>query len=497
MPGNHTEGRRIAVGASWMIAGRAADRVVGLVSMAILARLLVPDDFGLLALAAGMVAIVEALGSFSFDWALVREERLNRAKLNTAWTLRIIADAMLAIAVVAVGRWASVFYDEPRLGPVTLVLAGALLISAAENIGTIYFRRDMTFDKEFLLRFCGKLAGFAATVPLAFVLRNYWALLGGVLASKLMIVVMSYVMHPYRPGFDLSRSRDLLGFSVWMQINSILDLVRTRLPDFVIGRVTGMHAVGYYSVANEIANLPSTELIAPINRAVFPGYAKQAVERGPLAQTFLNVIGIVWTVALPASAGVAVTAPLIVATLLGQKWFDATPILQVLAIAGAGYVLYTNVTYVFLAVGRPRLTTLMNIVAVGLFVPGLLLLVPRLGPIGSAYAYLTTALVMLPVSYAAVSWLLKLNLWRLLSVTWRPAVASLVMYATVASLGMPELTTGALALAPGLLLRVIAGISAYVACLGALWLASGRPAGAESAILEFVIRRLRAAPPAV
>lgn len=478
-----------------MIAGRVADRCIGFISIAILARLLTPDDFGLIALAGAMVAVVEAIGAFSFDWVLVREEKLDRSKLDTAWTLRLIVDSALAALVVLGGFWAAGFYEDPRLQPVAWLLAFALLLSATENIGTVYFRREMVLEKEFLLRLSGKLAGFAVTIPTALLFKNYWALLAGVLATKATLVAVSYIMHPYRPWFSLERTRSLLSFSLWLQFNSMIDLLRTRLPDFVIARAAGTQAVGLYSVANEIANLPSTELIAPINRAVYPGYAKQVVEHGPLAQTFLNVVGLIWTIALPAAAGLAAVAPLIVAILLGQKWLDAIPILEVLAIAGAAFVLYTNVSYVFLAVGRPRLTTLMNVVTVALFVPGLLTLVPRFGPIGAAYAYSATALVMLPVSYVAVSLLLSLKPGQIIAATWRPALSALVMYFAVASLGEADLMDGAMRLVPELLLRVALGAACYVATLGALWLACGRPPGAERTIIEFARERLRAVLP--
>jgi PST family polysaccharide transporter len=216
--------RRIAVGAAWMISARMADRAIGFVSMAILARLLAPADFGLIAMATALVALVETLGAFSFDWALVREEHLDRSKLDTAWTLRVCIDGALAALIMIAGQGAALFYDDPRLGPVSILLAGAFLLSAFENIGTVYFRRELTLNKEFWLRFCGKLAGFAATVPLAFALRSYWALLAGVLAQKAAIVVLSYFMHPHRPRLDLSQSRSLLGFSMWLQLKSVLDL---------------------------------------------------------------------------------------------------------------------------------------------------------------------------------------------------------------------------------------------------------------------------------
>lgn len=481
--------RKIASGAAWMISARLMDRTIGLISMAILARLLAPADFGLIAMATAVVAIVETLGAFSFDWALVREEHLDRSKLDTAWTLRLGIDVVLALLIAGAGPFAVEFYDEPRLGPVTLLLAGVFLLSAFENIGTVYFRRELAFNKEFLLRVWGKIAGFAITVPLAYTLRSYWALLFGIAGAKATVVALSYVMHPYRPGFDLSRTRSLLGFSIWLQLNSMLDLLRTRLPDFVIGRISGTQAVGLYSIANEIAHLPSSELIAPINRAVFPGYARQVLDKGPLAQTFLNVIGLVWTIALPAALGIAAAGPLIIAVLLGEKWLDAIPILQVLAVAAATFVLYTNVSYVFLAVGKPRLTTVLNVVAVLLFIPGILILAQRLGPIGAAYAYAATAILMLPISYGAVSILLKLQPWRIVAVTWRPLVAALVMYAAIVSLGPYDLMAGALALIPDLLLMVATGAVVYVLSLGALWWIAGRPDGSERAIINFLQRK--------
>jgi hypothetical protein len=114
-----------------------------------------------------------------------------------------------------------------------------------------------------------------------------------------------------------------------------------------------------------------------------------------------------------------------------------------------------------------------------------------MGPIGSAYAYAATALVMLPISYVAVSWLLALNPWRLAGTVWRPTIASAAMFAAVDYLGIPELDAGALVLLPDLLLRVFVGIAVYACCLGTLWVASGRPQSAEISILRFMAQRLR------
>ncbi|MBV8307838.1 MAG: oligosaccharide flippase family protein, partial [Gammaproteobacteria bacterium] len=222
MTGGRTH-NRIFVGSSWLIGVQAVERLIGLVSIAILARLLTPTDFGVVAVAMTVVAAVELTSAFGFDWALIRHRDLSDEILNSAWTLRVLFGAASCVALGLLGPVAAAFYRLPPLRSVLLVLGLASFLGSLENIGTVFFRRDFTFHNEFLLRVTTKLSGFIVSLAMAFAFRSYWALVVGTLAIRASGTAMSYLLHPYRPGLSLARARDLFGFSSWILLGKLVD----------------------------------------------------------------------------------------------------------------------------------------------------------------------------------------------------------------------------------------------------------------------------------
>lgn len=474
-------GNKIAKGAAWMVLFKLAERGLGLISTVILARLLLPSDFGLIAMAMAVIAALELLNAFSFDMALIQNPDAQRRHYDTAWTFNVLLGAASALILVALAVPAAGFYEEPRLEWVFYFLAFGTFISGLENIGVVDFRKQMQFNREFRFLLAKKVVAFSVTVPLAFILQNYWALVIGILTSKTAGTAFSYLMHPYRPRLSLAARAELFHFSKWLLINNLLFFLRLRSADFIIGKTSGPHALGLFTVAYEISNLPSTELVAPINRAVFPGYAKLSSDMDALRGSFLNVIAFALMFTLPVGAGIAAIAPQLVAVFLGEKWLEAVPLIQILAILGVITAVTTNAGYVYLALGQARITTVLSSLYVVLLLPLLIVLAMKYGAIGAAWAYLICAVAMLPVNYVVILRRLGVGSGQLLGVTWRPVAATLGMFAAATS------TTGYLAAQPAavqLAAGVLAGALSYCLIVLLLWLASSRPAGAERILLD-------------
>jgi O-antigen/teichoic acid export membrane protein len=374
------------------------------------------------------------------------------------------------------------------------VLAVGSLIQGFENIGVVAFRKEMRFDLEFRYQLARKLAMVGVTVPLAFVLRSYWALVAGIVAGKALGVAYSYYAHPYRPRFTLAARGELLGFSQWLLLNNVVMFLRDRLSDFVIGRLRGPAALGVYSLGYEIANMPTVELAMPINRAVYPGYARLHQKEGSLREGFLAVIGLIALLAIPAGAGVSATAEPLTAVILGAKWMQAVPLIEILAFFGVIMALQTNSYSVFLAIGRPYLQSVVLGVYLAALLPLLILLTRSFGLEGAAWACLASVALMLPVNYALVIRALDIELRALARLFWRPVLAAAVMYAVVTWL-LGSLPHG---LSNPLLRLVIAGFTGaalYFASVFFLWSLAGRPAGAETLVLQR-LGRAKNAPPA-
>src|ERR1700704_5876473 len=200
-------GSRIAAGAAWMVVFKLVDRSIGIVSVVILARLLVPADFGLVALATAMIAVVELLSAFNFDMALIQKQQATTAHYDTAWTLNAAMATVCALLVVVAAFPAGAFYGDSRLGPVMLLLALATWIRGFENVGVVTFRKELKLDREFRL-----------------------------LLIKRIGVFLSYLFHPFRPRFDLSARGELLHFSKWMVFSNVIETLGSRAADLIIGK---------------------------------------------------------------------------------------------------------------------------------------------------------------------------------------------------------------------------------------------------------------------
>jgi O-antigen/teichoic acid export membrane protein len=474
-----------------MVALKLLDRSIGVVSIIILARLLVPADFGLVAMATAIIAIIELLSAFNFDMALIRSQQAMRAHYDTAWTLNVAMAAVCALLVAAAAFPAGAFYGDSRLGPIMLWLALATWIRGFENVGVVAFRKELQLKREFQFLLTKRVGVFLVTISIAMATRSYWALVLGILAGSVGGVVLSYLFHPYRPRFDFTARGELLHFSRWMMFSNVVNTFADRSVDLVIGKSLGPGPLGLFNLAYETSHLPSTELSAPVNRAVYPGYAKVAADPARLRAQFLEVLGLTALLTTPAAVGIAAVAPLLVPLLLGDAWIEAVPLMKILAFSGLLVSLRTNAGYVFLALGRSELQAAITAVRFGVGVPALVFGTIYFGTEGAAWTILGTSIVMLPVTHGFMHRVLRVRWAEHGGVLWRPAVAAVGMYLLVMEyLAWTEHGFAASHAVLALASAVGLGIATYVSFAGLLWAASGFPQSAEARVVTALVSLL-------
>jgi O-antigen/teichoic acid export membrane protein len=491
--------KRMAVGASWMVFMRLGDRLIGVISMAILARLLLPADFGLVGYAIVLLAILEIFAQLGVENALIHDQAAPRESYDTAWTMNICKGLALSTGLLIAAKPAAAFFETPQVETVIYWLAILPIVSGLENIGTVDFRKDLAFHKDFLFNFVTRFCGAFVTIGLAFVLRDYWALVIGMILRAALRVILSYGMSSFRPRLTLSRFSEIFHFSKWIMLQNLLHGFNERLPAVVIGRLSGTQALAFFNISFEIANLASTELAAPIRRALFPGFAKMSQDREQLADSFRWALAIIVLVGLPIPMGIAVTANYVVPALLGWNWLDTVPIIQILCIQGAVVILGTNSHLIYLAVGKPSITAWLSGLRLVLLVPSCIYWVGLYGAVGAGLALAVSAFVVRFVDYAIVLPMLRISITDFLAQIWRPLVGVMVMVSAVGFL-QDWLEQSALQphLLPKLAACVVAGVVSYLVTVIGLWLMTGAGKGAESYLIGMVrkflvARRLLAA----
>jgi O-antigen/teichoic acid export membrane protein len=477
----------MARGAVWMVLFKVLDRSLGVISTMILSRLLAPEDFGLVAMATSLIALLELFAMFGLETALIQRPIATREHFNSAWTLNVLAGASIATMMLALAWPAAFFYHETRVTRVICTLAVGAMLQGFENVGVVNFRKEMRFEREFRFLMLKKLMMFAIVIPLAFTLRSYWALVLGMVLGRACGLALSYVVHPFRPRLSLSAVRDLMHISKWLLLTNMIGFLRDRSSDFVVGRLAGPASLGVFSVSAEISAMPGTELVAPINRAVLPAYVKLAQDLPALRREYLSVMGMIALFATPAVAGLAVCAPFLVLLLLGPKWVSAALLIQVLAFYGIVTVLQSNAYSAFLALSKPQVFVKINGIHVAILLPLLIGLTYEFGVVGAAWAYVGAAAAILPVNFLFITRYLGLQPTEFIGHLWRPLSATALMYGGVRLLG-PPLPGAALPTtqaATSLFTCIALGFALYVLSDTVLWLLAGRPEeSAESHVLH-------------
>lgn len=467
-------------GAGWTFAMRWATRLLGLVSTAILARLLSPEDFGLLAMAMIVVGFVDSWINLGVDTALIQNQGAGRDDYDTAWTLRLLQGIAAALIVLGSAPLAAAYFGDERIVPLLAVLCVGVLAAAFANIGIVAFRKELTFEKEFRYQVFAKLLGFPIVIGAAWWLRSFWALAIGIVAGYLISTWLSYRMHPYRPRLCLKRWRQLWSYSQWMMLRSIGHFAETRADEILVGGQLSARQMGVYNVASELGQLPGSELAAPLNNAMLPTFAKMQDEPARVGQAFAKVVGVVGTLAVPAGAAIAVLAPHLVPVLLGDQWGEAIAVLTVLAVYGG--MLRWKVSLVVnlsLAVGRPSYAAAVSWFSLATLVPIAWVMLHSHGLLGIAFAKLLAGAVLIAFTYVLMRRMVSTTVLDLLTHLWRPYLATAVMCGVV--LLLPDPVDNHLML---LVFKSMVAALSYVGTLALLWTASGRPDGAELIAVE-------------
>jgi O-antigen/teichoic acid export membrane protein len=478
-------GLKIAIGSGTLVLIRAIDLAVGIVSVTILARMLAPEAFGLVALGATLVGLVEIFAELGLDIGLIRDRDADRADYDTAWTLQVLVGIGVAAILILLARPGAIFFRDPRVEMIVYALAVSKIVASFANIRIIDFRRDLEFNREFRFMVTVRLVSAALTILWAVIWRSHWALLAGIFTRSATSLILSYILAPYRPRFTLARLAKIMGFSRWLLLRGLLIGVNERVTNLMLGRLVSVESLAFYNLANEVNGTVITGLHAPVRRALYPGYARISDDRTKLSLAYVEVFSVLVLVGLPLVLGIGLLGPQIVLLFLGEKWAPAGPLLQVLCIAGIFRCFNTSGGLVYLVTGRPHVATGMAFFRLCALVPALYFFTKHYGVNGAAWAVTALAGVFLIVETTVETRFLGVSFKQLVAVSWRTVAAGVVMAAAVNLVQRIYLPDGGLiGMATAIALMAAAGATIYISTVLALWVVVGRPKGPEAKVLD-------------
>ena len=486
-------GARMLNGALWMIALRWAIRLTGLVSTVILARLLMPSDFGIVAMAMIVVSTLEIFNQTGQKLVLIRLENPTDEHFDTAWTVSFLIGLAIAAAILAASPLAELYFHEPKVQPVMQCLALRAVLGGLENIGTVHFRRDLKFNRFFAYNVYPKLISFTVTVTLAFMLRNYWALVAGILIGQFALIVLSYTMHPHRPRFTLSKVGEIWSFSIWTFFRSVGYYLNGQIDQIVVGGFGGAALMGRYAVATDVAQSPGREINEPMVAVLYPVMSRLQNDMPALRDVYLKTLG--WTAFICAATGVgvALVAPDMQQLVLGEKWIGIAPLMSWLAVGGAIAGLSSGAYSLFDALNQPRIGARMvwvRLVILGAAIVPIAIWTKSL--IDIAICRAVGEALFLPGLFHAVHRLADISFKQYVETLYRPILAAVLMAVAVIAANMTLPISGNTRLATDIGL----GAAVFLGSAWLLWRAAGSPRTPEADVFNTIARiaQLRSLP---
>ncbi len=416
-------------GVIWTAMEKWGSQFISFAVFLILARLLKPEIFGLVALANIFFAFMQVFLDQGFSKAIIQRQEIEREHLDTAfWTNISIAVLLLVISLSGAGFIANLF-KQPALTPIIRCLSFNFVFAALNSVQSALLYRQLAFKtlttRTLLATFCGGTIG----VAMAFLGFGVWSLVGQQLTNGFVGVLVLWWSTDWKPKFKFcpKHFRELFSFGINVVGIQILDFFNRRSDDLLIGYYLGSVALGYYTVAYRWLLIMTQLLTSVTNQVAMPVFSKLQKEPELLKRAFYTTTQLTSLISFPIFTGMAVLAPEIVRSLFGAKWMPSVPVMQVLAFIGILHSLQYFNGSIIMAMGKPAWKLKLNCLHATANVIAFAIVV-RWGILAVASAYVIRGYLLSPIELFIIRKLIPIQM----SIYLRQYVAPLIGTVTMA-----------------------------------------------------------------
>ncbi|BBD65351.1 hypothetical protein NIES4072_09790 [Nostoc commune NIES-4072] len=416
----------------WTVIESLGRQVVILVVFFILARLLNPETFGLIALASIFIEFVQIFVDQGFSVAIIQRQEINSEHLDTAFWTTLGISILLTILSVGGAGLAADFFKQAQLVPIIQCLSISFIFYGLSSVQQAVLERKFAFKSLAIRSLLAVIFGGIVGIWMAFLGFGVWSLVGQQLSTSFIQVLVLWRVSDWRPGFQFSmiHVKELFNFGINISAFNIINFFNRRADDLLIGYYLGLVALGYYSIAYKLLLVMMQILISTTTKIALPIFSRLQAEPERLLNAFYTATQFTSIIAFPIFLCVPVLATEFIKVFLGEQWIQSIPVLQILSLIGPVHLIFFYNNSVILALGKPSWRLWIQVINTVTNVIGFALVV-RLGIVAVASAYVVRGYFILPISLLAINKLIKINLNNYLRLYIVPLVASGAMVITI------------------------------------------------------------------
>lgn len=444
---------------AWSTAERIGRQGFQFVITVVLARLLTPEDFGLIGILTVFIVTAEAFVNNGFGAAIIQRTEVSEDDLTTAFLASVGTAVGLFFLTFGLARLLADFYRRPELVPLTRLVAVVIVLDSLIIIQRAIFERSLDFRTLSQITIAATMISGVGAVGLAVAGFGVWSLAAHIVAQKALLALFLWYRSIWVPRgrFRLRSFTNLLQFGWKLQVSALLNRLFRNVYVLVIGRAFSVDIVGYYAQAKRMKDLPMTNLAEIVNRVTFPAFATIQDQRDRLKRGYRRTMTMLAMVAFPLMTGMLITAPRLIPVLLGGQWEPAIPLFQLLCLVGVLYVLQATNMNILKVTGRSDLFLKLSIVKKVITLTAVAVSI-RWGLYGLVIGQVVTAYIAYALNATVAGRLIDYSMKKQIEDVAPYLALTAVMALFVWLIGH----TGALPDGAVLILQTVAGIGVYV-----------------------------------
>lgn len=421
---------KVIKGLFWIFSIKIIGYIFSFLRLIILARILLPSDFGLVGIGLLTLSIIDTFTQVGFRQALIQKKEDIKKYLDTVWTFLILRSIFLYFIIYFFSYFSSYFFKTKDAIQVIRIMGLSVIISGFTNSGVILFQKELEFKKQFFYEFIGIFMDFSVALILVFILKNFWALIFSALAGHLTRCLMSFVIIQYKPrfSFDFNKVKELWNFGRWATISNILIFFSTQGDDIFVGRFLGTTFLGLYQMAYRFSNMPATEITHTISTVTFPAYSKLQDDIERLKSAYLKIFQMTCFLSFYLAGTIFTLSDDFITLFLTSKWRPAIQAIKILSIEGLMRSIAATTGPVFYAVNKPKSETFWQFIR---FLVMIILIYPftsKYGIVGTSFVVLLSVLVSTIGFIIICKNLINFDGFRLFKIAFFSTISTVFIY---------------------------------------------------------------------
>ncbi|HWQ96137.1 MAG TPA: lipopolysaccharide biosynthesis protein, partial [Candidatus Methylomirabilis sp.] len=415
-------------------------KILNSITLIILARLLLPSDFGIITMAGILTTMVDRFKDFGISNAVIQKREKFEESLQTGFMMRSATGIFLFCTVFIIAPYWADFFDNQAISPVLRILAIILILENFRFFPETKLSKTLRFKTIVISNSLGYISYSLVAISLAYTGYSFWSIIYGRIAQSLIPIIYYWINSPWKLHlqFDKKIAKELFSYGKYIFGTGLMVLLIDNLNYVVLGKILGPTVLGYYFLAYSWANFTSREVLAIVDRVLFPTYSTIKSDISRVGNAYLKTLKYTSIISLPMNFGIFALAPEFVNIVLGEKWAPSILPLQILCVLGVLQSLNSTTVAIYYSIGAPRILTILNGVQLFLMIILVLPAAKFFGMIGAAALVSILMIIITPINFIFVRRFLKVETGKFIKILVPQTFSAVLM--TIFILAIKEYT---------------------------------------------------------